>query len=189
MEAEKLKRICLTANGKKQCEVFAPLLTEIMPKWGIDTPQRQAMFIAQVLHESGEFRYLAELGSDEYLEKYDTGQLAKNLGNTPEDDGDGQKYKGRGLIQVTGLFNYRKCGQALQLPLVQKPELLEIPCNAVASACWYWQSKNLNKHADLGGITACSIAINGKNKQGTANGIDARRDYWKRAKLALGIKL
>lgn len=189
MDAEKLKRMCLTENGKKQCEVFAPLLTEIMPKWGIDTPERQAMFIAQVLHESGEFRYLAELGNDEYLEKYDTGQLAKNLGNTPEDDGDGQKYKGRGLIQVTGLFNYRKCGQALQLPLIQNPELLEMPRHAVASACWYWQSKNLNKHADLGGITACSIAINGKNKQGTANGIDARRDYWKRAKLALGIKL
>jgi putative chitinase len=187
MEAEKLKRICLTANGKKQCEVFAPLLTEIMPKWGIDTPERQAMFIAQVLHESGEFRYLEELGSDEYLEKYDTGQLAKNLGNTPEDDGDGQKYKGRGLFQVTGLFNYRKCGQALQLPLIQNPELLEIPRNAVASACWYWKSKNLNRHADLNAITACSIAINGKNKQGTANGINDRIEYWKRTKLMMGI--
>jgi putative chitinase len=187
MEVEKLKRICLTANGKKQCEVFAPLLTEIMPKWGIDTLQRQAMFIAQVLHESGEFRYLAELGSDEYLEKYDTGQLAENLGNTPEDDGDGQLYKGRGLIQVTGKDNYRKCGQALQLPLLKSPELLEQPRNAVASACWYWKSRNLSKHADLNAITACSIAINGRNKQGTANGIDARKAYWKQAKLALGI--
>lgn len=189
MDAEKLKRMCLTENGKKQCVIFAPLLTEIMPKWGIDTPQRQAMFLAQILHESGEFRYLAELGNDKYLAKYDTGRLAARLGNTPEADGDGQLYKGRGLIQVTGKENYRKCGQSLQLPLLKMPHLLEQPRNAVASACWFWQSHNLNKHADLNAITACSIAINGRNKQGTANGIDARRDYWKRAKLALGIKL
>lgn len=186
MDSQQLKRICKTNAGKAQCDIFAPLLAEIMPKWGIDTPQRQAMFIAQILHESGEFRYVEELGSDKYLSKYDTGQLAKNLGNTPEADGDGQLYKGRGLIQVTGLDNYRKCGQALQLPLIKNPELLEIPRNAVASACWYWKSKNLNRHADLNAITACSIAINGRNKEGTANGIDARKDYWKLARLSLG---
>jgi len=187
MDSQRLKAICKTDAGKAKCDVFAPLLTEIMPKWGINTPQRQAMFLAQVLHESGEFRYLEELGNDAYLAKYDTGQLAKNLGNTPEDDGDGQKYKGRGLFQVTGLFNYRKCGQALQLPLLKNPDLLEVPRHAVASACWFWFSKNLNKHADLNAITACSIAINGKNKQGTANGIEDRKEYWKRTKLMMGI--
>lgn len=62
-----------------------------MPLWGVTTRQQQAMFIAQVLHESGEFRYLAELGNDKYLSKYDTGRLAKALGNTPE--ADGQLYK------------------------------------------------------------------------------------------------
>lgn len=186
MDSQQLKRICKTEAGKAKCDVFAPLLAEIMPKWGIDTPQRQAMFIAQILHESGEFRWSKELGGEEYFKKYDTGQLAKNLGNTPEADGDGQLYKGRGLIQVTGLDNYRRCGQALQLPLIQKPELLEMPRNAVASACWYWKSKNLNRHADLNAITACSIAINGRNKEGTANGIDARKDYWKLARLSLG---
>lgn len=186
MDSQQLKRICKTEAGKAKCDVFAPLLAEIMPKWGIDTPQRQAMFIAQILHESGEFRYVEELGSDKYLSKYDTGQLAKNLGNTPEADGDGQLYKGRGLIQVTGKDNYRKCGQALQLPLLKSPELLEQPRNAVASACWYWKARNLNRHADLNAITACSIAINGRNKEGTANGIDARKDYWKLARLSLG---
>lgn len=174
--SEQLKQICATKNGKSQAEKFASLLNEIMPNWGIDTPQRQAMFIAQVLHESGEFRYLAELGSDEYLAYLDTGKIAKRLGNTPEADGDGQFYKGRGLIQITGKDNYRKCGQALQLPLVQKPELLEIPRHAVASACWFWQSHNLNKHADLNAITACSIAING----GT-NGLEHRKSYWRKA--------
>ena len=174
--SEQLKQICATKNGKSQAEKFASLLNEIMPKWGIDTAQRQAMFVAQALHESGEFLYLAELGNDAYLAKYDTGRLAKALGNTPEADGDGQKYKGRGLIQVTGRENYQKCGHALQLPLIQKPELLELPRNAVASACWFWQSHNLNKHADLNAITACSIAING----GT-NGLDHRKSYWRKA--------
>ena len=182
MELKKLQSICKTDAGKKRCEIFAPLLAQIMPIWGINTPQRQAMFIAQVMHESGEFRYLEELGGDAYLAKYDTGPLAKRLGNTPEADGDGQLYKGRGLIQITGKDNYQKCGHALQLLLLKKPELLEDPRHAVASACWFWFSKNLNKHADLNAITACTKAING----GT-NGLNDRIEYWKRAKLALGI--
>ena len=182
MDLAKLQSICKTNAGKKRCELFAPLLAQIMPIWGINTPQRKAMFIAQVMHESGEFRYLEELGNDAYLSKYDTGPLAKRLGNTHEADGDGQLYKGRGLIQITGKDNYQKCGHALQLPLLKKPELLENPRHAVASACWFWFSKNLNKHADLNAITACTKVING----GT-NGLNDRIDYWKRAKLALGI--
>ena len=78
------------------------------------------MFIAQIMHESGEFRYLEELGNDAYLSKYDTGRLAAALGNTPEADGDGQLYKGRGLIQITGRANYMMCGHGLQLPLLKK---------------------------------------------------------------------
>ena len=182
MELKKLQSICKTEAGKKCCEIFAPLLTQIMPIWGINTPQRQAMFIAQVMHESGEFRYLEELGSDAYLAKYDTGSLAKRLGNTPEADGDGQLYKGRGLIQITGKDNYQRCGHALQLPLLKNPRLLEEPRHAVASACWFWFKRGLNKYADLNAITACTKAING----GT-NGLDDRKGYWKRAKLALGI--
>lgn len=184
---ENLQSCCKTQAGKERAVVFAALLAEIMPLWGINTPQRQAMFIAQSMHESGEFRWLAELGSNSYLAKYDTGSLAKALGNTPEADGDGQFYKARGIFGITGLDNYRRCGHALKLPLIKHPELLENPRHAVASACWYWSSRNLNKHADLNAITACSIAINGKNKQGTANGINDRIEYWKRAKLAMGI--
>ena len=182
MELSKLQSICNTAEGKKRCEIFAPLLAQIMPIWGINTPQRQAMFLAQVMHESGEFRYLAELGNDKYLSKYDTGTLAKRLGNTPEADGDGQLYKGRGLIQITGKDNYQRCGHALQLDLIHKPELLELPRHAVASACFYWFKKKLNNFADTGQITACSKAING----GT-NGLKDRKEYYARAKVALGI--
>lgn len=179
---EGLQSACKTQQGKERCVVFAALLAEIMPIWTINTPQRQAMFLAQVLHESGEFRYLAELGNDAYLSKYDTGSLAKRLGNTPEADGDGQLYKGRGLIQITGRENYQKCGQALKLTLLKTPQLLENPRHAVASACWFWSSRNLNQWADADSITSCTKVING----GT-NGLEDRREYWKRAKLAMGI--
>lgn len=182
MELSKLQSICKTDAGKKRCEVFAPLLAQIMPIWGINTLQRQAMFIAQVMHESGEFRYLAELGNDNYLAYLDTGNVAKRLGNTPEADGDGQLYKGRGLIQITGRANYMRCGHALQLQLLKNPQLLENPRHAVASACWFWFDKKLNQFADTNQITACTKRINGG-----INGLDDRKEYWKRAKLAMGI--
>lgn len=179
---EGLQSACKTQQGKERCVVFAALLAEIMPIWTINTPQRQAMFIAQVMHESGEFRYLEELGNDAYLSKYDTGNLAKRLGNTPGADGDGQLYKGRGLIQITGRENYQKCGQALKLTLLKTPQLLENPRHAVASACWFWFSKNLNKWADAGSFTSCTKAINGG-----LNGIEDRKEYWKRTRLMMGI--
>ena len=182
LSIEGLQSCCKTQGGKERAVVFAALLAEIMPIWTINTPQRQAMFIAQVLHESGEFRYLAELGGDKYLSKYDTGSLAKRLGNTPEADGDGQLYKGRGLIQITGRENYQKCGHALELPLIKNPELLEVPRHAVASACWFWFSKKLNKWADSGAFTSCTKAINGG-----LNGIEDRKEYWARTKLMIGI--
>jgi putative chitinase len=206
MEVEKLKRICLTANGKKQCEVFAPLLTEIMPKWGIDTPQRQAMFIAQILHESAEFTHLKESFKYRSAERLMAVSLtAKKKGiaavqtaldsgdeavaelmyggkNGNKQYGDGLKYCAHGLIGITFASNYVKCGKALNLNLVEHPELLELPIHAVESACWFWSSNNLNKHADLNAITACSVVINGG-----LNGIDDRKDYWKLARLALGV--
>lgn len=182
LSIEGLQGVCKTQGGKERCVLFAALLAEIMPIWTINTPERQAMFIAQVLHESGEFRYLVELGGNAYLAKYDTGRLAAMLGNTPEADGDGQLYKGRGLIQVTGRENYQKCGQALKLPLIKYPELLENPRHAVASACWFWFSRNLNKWADAGAFTSCTKAINGG-----LNGLEDRKEYWARTKLMMGI--
>lgn len=73
---------------------FLPALNMAMSRFEIGQPKRIAAFLAQVGHESGELRYVRELGSDEYLSKYDTGALAARLGNTPEADGDGQKYRG-----------------------------------------------------------------------------------------------
>lgn len=169
-------------NAGPKAGVFAPVLNAAMGARGIVTPARQAAFIAQVGHESGQFRYLRELGNDQYLARYDTGTLAARLGNTPAADGDGQKYRGRGLIQVTGLANYRACGEALGLDLVNHPELLEQPQHAAASAAWFWQSRGLNTLADRGDFVGITRKING----GT-NGLADRQALWERACKVLGV--
>lgn len=169
-------------NAGPKAGVFAPVLNAAMGRFGIVTPARQAAFIAQIGHESGQFRYVRELGNNQYLAKYDTGTLAARLGNTPEADGDGQKYRGRGLIQVTGRANYRACGEALGLDLVNHPELLELPQHAAASAAWFWQSRGLNTLADRGDFVGITRKING----GT-NGLADRQTLWERARKVLGV--
>jgi putative chitinase len=84
-------------------------LNEAVTRFNIEGRLRVAAFLAQVGHESGQSRYVKELGSDQYLSKYDTGPLAKRLGNTPDADGDGQQYRGGGFIQITGHDNYLAC--------------------------------------------------------------------------------
>lgn len=170
--------------GKARLPKFIDALNKWMPKYGINSPERAAAFLAQLAHESGEFRYVRELGSDAYLEKYDTGRLATALGNTPADDGDGQKYRGRGLIQITGAYNYRRVSKALfgDDRLLKTPELLEQPEWAVASACWFWCEKGLNDLADRGEFRLITRRING----GT-NGLDERMKYWAKAKEILGV--
>ncbi|MFJ2714860.1 glycoside hydrolase family 19 protein [Pseudomonas sp. NPDC087346] len=141
--------------------LFAPMLNKAMGKYQINNQKRVAAFIAQLGHESGELRYLRELGSQAYLAKYDTGALAKRLGNTPEADGDGQRYCGRGLFQITGLSNYRQCGDALELDLVNHPEWLEQPEYASLSAAWFWHSRGLNRLADEDAFETITRRING----------------------------
>ena len=140
---ESLQAVCKTQNGKQQSVIFAALLVEIMPLWAINTQHRKPCLLLNACMSRGSLNIWPELGNDKYLSKYDTGTLAKRLGNTPEADGDGQLYKGRGLIQITGRYNYQQCGHTLQLPLLKRPELLENPRHAVASACWFWADKNL----------------------------------------------
>ncbi|MGR2706555.1 MULTISPECIES: glycoside hydrolase family 19 protein [Pseudomonas] len=148
----------------------------------INTPQRTAAFLAQVGHESGELRYVRELGSDQYLSKYDTGALAERLGNTPEADGDGAKYRGRGLIQITGRRNYLACSQALfgDDRLLRQPELLEQPQWACESAAWFWQSNGLNELADQDEFTTITRRINGG-----LNGLEDRLQLCARVKAVL----
>ena len=148
-------------NAGQSAGVFVPVLNTAMVRFQIIGTKRVAAFIAQIGHESGQFRYVRELGSDQYLSKYDTGSLAKRLGNTPEADGDGQKYRGRGLIQITGRANYITCGEALALDLVNHPELLEKPQHACMSAAWFWASRGLNTLADAGQFDTITRRING----------------------------
>ena len=148
-------------NAGQSAGVFVPVLNTAMVHYQIAGTKRMAAFIAQIGHESGQFRFVRELGSDKYLSKYDTGSLAKRLGNTPEADGDGQKYRGRGLIQITGRANYMTCGEALALDLLNQPELLERPQHACMSAAWYWASKGLSTLGDAGQFDRITQRING----------------------------
>ncbi|MDS9876586.1 glycoside hydrolase family 19 protein [Pseudomonas protegens] len=165
-------------NARRQAGVFVPALNAAMSKYGIVTRLRMAAFIAQIGHESGQLLYVRELGSNQYLSKYDTGTLAKRLGNTPEADGDGQKYRGRGLIQVTGRANYEACSEALfsDARLLNTPELLETPVYAALSAGWFWQRAGLNTLADKGDFLTITRRING----GT-NGLADREALYERA--------
>ena len=163
-------------NAGQSAGVFVPVLNTAMVRFQIIGTKRVAAFIAQIGHESGQFRYVRELGSDQYLSKYDTGSLAKRLGNTPEADGDGQKYRGRGLIQITGRANYKACGEALGLDLINQPELLEKPQHACMSAAWFWASRGLNTLADAGQFDTITRRINGGH-----NGAAERQALYVRA--------
>ncbi len=170
-------------NAGKQAGVFASALTMSMDKYQINTRLRMAAFIAQVGHESGQLRTLVENlnYSAEGLvrtwprrfnlltatncarkpEQIANIVYASRLGNGPAATGDGWKYRGRGLIQVTGWVNYQACGSALSLDLLTKPELLEQPAYAALSAAWFWSSNGLNELADAGKFEAITQRING----------------------------
>ena len=122
--------------ARHRIDVFFPHLIAAMAEFEINTPARQAAFIAQIGHESGQLLYVRELASGA---AYDVGDLAVRLGNTPEDDGDGERLKGRGLIQITGHDNYLACSMALfgDDRLLHFPELLEDARNACRSAGWF----------------------------------------------------
>lgn len=152
----------------------------LFEKNNVNTPLRIAHFMAQIEHESGGFKYLKELGNDNYLSKYDTGQLAKNLGNTPEKDGDGQKYRGRGYIQITGLANYKELSKDTSIDFVKNPELLEQEPNAILSALWFWNKRKLNQFADLDDIKTITKKINGGY-----NGFDDRKKNLEKYKKEL----
>ena len=158
-------------------ENIVALMNTYAIEFSINTPLRWAHYLAQIAHESAELRYSEEIASGK---AYDTGKLAIKLGNTPEADGDGQKYKGRGLIQVTGRNNYEMYKQYCGYDVVKQPELLAKPVGAIRSSMWFWKSKGLNELADRDEFIAITKRVNG----GT-NGIEDRRKYLARAKKVL----
>lgn len=170
------------AVTKRKLEVantYLPYLNEYMEAYGINTKDRQAMFIAQIAHECGELRYTREIWGPTAAQKGYEGRKA--LGNIHA--GDGKRFMGRGLIQVTGRANYAKCSQALtgtSNTFLDTPDLLSTPRYAVESACWFWAEKGLNALADTGKFIAVTKKING----GT-NGLAERQEYWQQAKKTL----
>ena len=161
--------------------VFVPVLNTAMGRYQIVGQKRMAAFIAQVGHESGHLarlveslNYSADALRKTWPSRFGT-ELAKAVERKPEQianiaygnrmgntaPSDGWKYRGRGLIQITGKNNYRACGEALGLDLIVEPELLERPQHACMSAAWFWATNGLNTLADGGNFDPITQRING----------------------------
>ena len=159
-------------NAGPVAGVFVPVLNAAMVHYQIIGPKRVAAFIAQIGHESGQLKYIKEIwGPTKAQAKYEG---RKDLGHTVA--GDGSKYRGRGLIQITGRANYMACGEALGLDLIKQPELLEKPQHACMSAAWFWATRGLNTLADEGQFDKITRRINGGQ-----NGAADRQTLYTRA--------
>jgi putative chitinase len=162
-------------------------LCEILPEYEINTPERVAAFVAQCAHESGGFKFLKEnlnykaaslrkvfpkyFADDAIAAQYANHPnkqeaiasriYANRMGNGDEASGDGFKYLGRGLIQLTGKNNYTIFAASIETPLEDVPEYLQTFEGAVQSACWFWEQNNLNQWADKSDILTLTKRING----------------------------
>lgn len=159
-----------------RAEKWIDPMNAAMERFEINTPARQAAFIAQIGHESGKLVYVREMwGPTSWQVKYEG---RADLGNTQP--GDGRRFMGRGLIQITGRANYHSCGAALGEDLESHPELLEQPIYAAMSAGWFWKSHGLNVLADAGKFELLTKHINGG-----LTGEPDRLALWETAKAAL----
>jgi putative chitinase len=157
-----------------QIELLYQPILRTLAEFDLTTPLRQAHFLAQLCHESGSFNYLEELASGEDYEGRD------DLGNVQ--DGDGVRFKGRGLIQITGRSNYGDCGDALGLDLIATPTRLADPDLACRSAGWFWNTRHLSAFADRDDVDTITYRINGGY-----NGYDERVEFLHAAKAVLGV--
>ena len=151
-------------------------LTNAMSEFNIDTPARQAMFLAQCGHESDGLVFVHELWGNTPQQLTYQGRM----GNI--NPGDGKKYMGRGPIETTGHDNYVKVMMALGIDCVEHPELLEDPTNGARASAYFWQSNGLNVFADSGDIAGCTRRINGG-----LTGLADRTARWNVAKKAMGV--
>lgn len=174
-------------------------LAQLLPEYEINTPQRIAGFIAQCAHESGNFTALREnlnyrwqtlrkifpkyFPTDELAQQYATMPnkqqaianlvYANRMGNGPPESGDGYRYAGKGLIQLTGKDNYTWFAASLDISVEEAAEYLETFEGAAQSACWFWETNKLNQWADRGDIVTLTKRING----GTIGLADRQKHY------------
>ena len=148
--------------------IYLPFFNKYFPHYQINTPLRMASFLAQVGHESGQLKYVEEIATGAAYEN------RKDLGNIHA--GDGIRYKGRGLIQITGRANYAAISKALGIDFLSFPEKLKEPELATLSAFWFWDARSLNSYADMGDFKKITKKING----GT-NGYEDRLEIYNRA--------
>lgn len=182
-------------------------LSQLLPEYEINTPHRIAAFVAQCAHESGGFMILKEnlnykaatlrkifpkyFPTDEIAARYASlpnkqeaianKVYANRMGNGPEESGDGYRYCGRGLIQLTGKQNYSWFAASLGISVEEAAEYLQTFEGAAQSACWFWETNNLNQFADAGDILNLTKRING----GTI-GLDDRIKHYQHALHVLG---
>jgi putative chitinase len=180
-------------------------LEQALPDYDINTPQRVAAFIAQCAHESGNFVFIKEnlnykaeslmrvwpkyFPDTTIAKKYANNQemianraYANRMGNGPEESGDGWKFCGRGLIQLTGRSNYQNFADSLEINIDEASEYLKTFEGCVQSACWFWEANNLNQWADKGDILTLTKRING----GTL-GLEDRKKHYEHALHVLGV--
>jgi putative chitinase len=190
--------------GNPHIEHWYEALCKILPDYDINTPMRAAAFIAQCAHESGGFRAIKEnlnyravtlrkvfpkyFPNDEIANQYaGKPEMIANrvyggrMGNGPEASGDGFKYCGRGLIQLTGKDNYTRYAQSLEISEEEAAEHLTTFEGCVQSAAWFWEANNLNQWADKGDILTLTKRING----GTI-GLEDRIKHYNHALHVLG---
>jgi putative chitinase len=163
------------AAAARQAQIITevgPALQDVLKRYELDTRLRAAHFLAQTCHESAGFRTTEEFASGQQYEG------RQDLGNTQR--GDGRRYKGRGLLQLTGRANYRAYGQALGIDLEGDPERAGDPVLSLEIACEYWKRRTINPDCDRDDLVAVTRKVNGG-----LNGLDSRREYLGRAKIAL----
>jgi putative chitinase len=199
--AEKLKEAFDLADGT--AEKYITALNAAMTEFEINTPARRAMFLAQCCHESGHFRavsenlnykaeslarvfpkYFKDVDPSDYAkqpEKIANRVYASRMGNGDEESGDGYRFRGRGLIQLTGKSNYTACSEDLEVDLLENPDYLTTPEGAARSAAWFWNANDLNKYADADDIVGCTKRVNG----GTI-GLEERTELYNEAKALFG---
>jgi putative chitinase len=170
-------------GAKDTAPAFGRAAAKLFPKAEITTPLRTAHFLAQAAHETGAFRYLKELWGPTDAQKRYEGRL--DLGNVIA--GDGYKFRGRGIFQLTGRDNYERLGKRLSLDLACNPDLAADPEVSLAIACLYWSDHKLNIFADADNILGVSNGINRGNPGSIRepNGYADRKAQLRKAKAVL----